>query len=58
MKNIYKRQFSPSIIQYAAWLYYHFNLSGVGHFLQEDAPEAISALIEQFVQMTWVLMPV
>jgi haloalkane dehalogenase len=27
-------------------------LPGVGHFLQEDAPEAVSALIEQFVQMT------
>ncbi len=25
-------------------------LPGVGHFLQEDAPEAVSALIEQFVQ--------
>ncbi len=27
-------------------------LPGVGHFLQEDAPEAVTALIEQFVQMT------
>lgn len=27
-------------------------LPGVGHFLQEDAPEAVCALIEQFVQMT------
>jgi haloalkane dehalogenase len=27
-------------------------LPGVGHFLQEDAPEAVIALIEQFVQMT------
>ncbi len=27
-------------------------LPGVGHFLQEDAPEAVSALITQFVQMT------
>ncbi len=27
-------------------------LPGVGHFLQEDAPEAVSALIQQFVQMT------
>lgn len=27
-------------------------LPGVGHFLQEDAPEAVSALIAQFVQMT------
>ena len=27
-------------------------LPGVGHFLQEDAPETVSALIEQFVQMT------
>lgn len=27
-------------------------LPGVGHFLQEDAPEVISALIDQFVQMT------
>ena len=27
-------------------------LPGVGHFVQEDAPEAISALIQQFVQMT------
>ncbi len=26
-------------------------LPGVGHFLQEDAPEAVTALIEQFVQM-------
>jgi len=24
----------------------------VGHFLQEDAPEAVVALIEQFIQMT------
>ncbi len=27
-------------------------LPGVGHFIQEDAPEAATALIEQFVQMT------
>jgi pimeloyl-ACP methyl ester carboxylesterase len=27
-------------------------LPGVGHFLQEDAPETVSALIQQFVQMT------
>jgi haloalkane dehalogenase len=27
-------------------------LPGVGHFLQEDAPEAVTAMIEQFVQMT------
>ena len=27
-------------------------LPGVGHFLQEDAPEAVSALIAQFIQMT------
>lgn len=27
-------------------------LPGVGHFLQEDAPEAVIALIEQFLQMT------
>ncbi len=27
-------------------------LPGVGHFLQEDAPEAVSALIAQFVQMS------
>jgi haloalkane dehalogenase len=27
-------------------------LPGVGHFLQEDAPEAVVALIEQFIQMT------
>ena len=27
-------------------------LPGVGHFLQEDAPEAVIALIEQFIQMT------
>jgi pimeloyl-ACP methyl ester carboxylesterase len=27
-------------------------LPGVGHFIQEDAPEAACALIEQFVQMT------
>jgi haloalkane dehalogenase len=27
-------------------------LPGVGHFLQEDAPEAVTALIEQFIQMT------
>lgn len=27
-------------------------LPGVGHFLQEDAPEAVLALITQFVQMT------
>ncbi len=26
-------------------------LPGVGHFLQEDAPEAVSALIEQFMQL-------
>ena len=26
-------------------------LPGVGHFLQEDAPEAVTALIEQFIQM-------
>ena len=26
-------------------------LPGVGHFLQEDAPQTVSALIEQFVQM-------
>ena len=26
-------------------------LPGVGHFLQEDAPEAVAALIEQFVQV-------
>jgi haloalkane dehalogenase len=26
-------------------------LPGVGHFLQEDAPETVAALIEQFVQM-------
>ena len=26
-------------------------LPGVGHFLQEDAPEAVSALIEQFIQL-------
>jgi|GEM_PF-7121933 len=27
-------------------------LPGVGHFLQEDAPEAVTALISQFIQMT------
>ena len=27
-------------------------LPGVGHFLQEDAPEAVSALIQLFVQST------
>ena len=27
-------------------------LPGVGHFLQEDAPEAVVALIQQFIQMT------
>jgi pimeloyl-ACP methyl ester carboxylesterase len=27
-------------------------LPGVGHFLQEDAPEAVTALIAQFIQMT------
>ncbi len=27
-------------------------LPGVGHFLQEDAPETVTALIAQFVQMT------
>lgn len=27
-------------------------LPGVGHFLQEDAPEVVTALIEQFIQMT------
>jgi haloalkane dehalogenase len=27
-------------------------LPGVGHFLQEDAPETVTALITQFVQMT------
>lgn len=27
-------------------------LPGVGHFLQEDAPETVCALIEQFIQMT------
>ncbi len=27
-------------------------LPGVGHFLQEDAPETVSALIEQFVQVS------
>jgi pimeloyl-ACP methyl ester carboxylesterase len=26
-------------------------LPGVGHFLQEDAPEAVSALVSQFIQM-------
>jgi hypothetical protein len=26
--------------------------AGVGHFLQEDALEAVIALIEQFIQMT------
>lgn len=26
-------------------------LSGVGHFLQEDAPETMSALVSQFIQM-------
>ena len=28
------------------------NLPGVGHFLKEGAPETVSALIEQFVQLT------
>ena len=28
------------------------SLPGVGHFLQEDAPEAVCALISQFIQMT------
>jgi haloalkane dehalogenase len=27
-------------------------LPGVGHFIQEDAPEIATALISQFVQMT------
>ena len=27
-------------------------LPGVGHFVQEDAPEAVAALISQFVQLT------
>ena len=27
-------------------------LPGVGHFIQEDAPEIVTALICQFVQMT------
>jgi len=27
-------------------------LPGVGHFLREDAPEVLIALIEQFIQMT------
>ena len=27
-------------------------LPGVGHFLKEDVPETVSALIEQFVQLT------
>ena len=27
-------------------------LPGVGHFLQEDAPETVIALIEQFIQLT------
>ncbi len=27
-------------------------LPGVGHFIQEGAPEPATALIEQFVQMT------
>ena len=27
-------------------------LPGVGHFIQEDAPETACALIEQFIQMT------
>jgi haloalkane dehalogenase len=27
-------------------------LPGVGHFLQEDAPQTVTALIEQFIQMT------
>lgn len=27
-------------------------LPGVGHFLQEDAPETVTALISQFIQMT------
>jgi haloalkane dehalogenase len=26
-------------------------LPGVGHFLQEDAPETVGALVEQFMQM-------
>jgi pimeloyl-ACP methyl ester carboxylesterase len=25
-------------------------LPGVGHFLQEDAPEAVTAMIEMFIQ--------
>ena len=28
------------------------NFPGVRHFLKEDAPEKVSALIEQFVQLT------
>jgi haloalkane dehalogenase len=27
-------------------------LPGVGHFLQEDAPETVIALLSQFIQMT------
>ena len=27
-------------------------LPGVGHFCQEDAPQALVALIQQFIQMT------
>jgi pimeloyl-ACP methyl ester carboxylesterase len=27
-------------------------LPGVGHFIQEDAPEAACALIEQFIQLS------
>ena len=27
-------------------------LPGVGHFIQEDAPETACALVEQFIQMT------
>ena len=27
-------------------------LPGAGHFLKEDVPETVSALIEQFVQLT------
>jgi len=27
-------------------------LPGVGHFIQEDAPEIATSLISQFVQMT------
>jgi haloalkane dehalogenase len=43
------------------WLEYRFRdawpggplvkLPGVGHYLQEDAPEAVSALIDQFIQI-------